>query len=202
MGKIKLFTIPNSISYWALLLSWISILVLIKGNFYTSLGIALLAFVADFLDGYVARRLNQESNLGRQIDGFVDIFIYLIFPALVFYLHFGLQDLISIIVIYVFILAGVFRLARFNIIGYVKTSAFKGYQGLPVVFSYLVILLLCLFSPHLTNSIFIVFSWFLILLQGILMLRTFVFPKPKQIWLFIVILILTSLCMFYLGLST
>ncbi len=200
MDKLKPFTLPNYVSYVALLLSWVSILLILNGSFHLSLGTALLAFVADSLDGFIARKLKQESDFGRQFDSFVDVLIYLIYPSLVYYLYFEFQDVAAIVVVYVFILTGVFRLVRFNLIGYIGKKDMKGYPGLPVFVSYLVLLLIYLGSSVISGGVFEVLALSLILLQSILMVQTFVFPKPDRIWPLIVFLVLLAAYMFYLGL--
>ena len=201
MDKIKPLTISNIASFGALLLSWVSILFLLDDKFYLSLGTMLLAFIADTLDGWLARKLKPESDFGRQLDGFVDIFIYLLYPSLVYYLHFKFQDLISVVILYIFIGAGVFRLVRFNIVGYIEKKFTKSYPGLPVFFSYLTLLLIFLGSSVLKESIFQVFALALILLQSVLMVCNFLVPKPKNSWPLVVILIMTSIYLFYLALT-
>ena len=44
----------------------------IKGNFYISAGIFALAAVTDFLDGYLARKYNQITDLGKFLDPIAD----------------------------------------------------------------------------------------------------------------------------------
>ncbi|MEX0616423.1 MAG: CDP-alcohol phosphatidyltransferase family protein [Candidatus Woykebacteria bacterium] len=201
MDKIKPFSISNLVSYLALLLAWISILLLINGRFHLSLGTALVAFIADTFDGFLARRFKQESEFGRQLDSFVDAFIYLIYPSLVFYLHFKLQDLTSVVILYIFVLAGVFRLVRFNIVGYVGEKTKMGYPGLPVVFSYLTIFSVSVISLAISGLSLRLASWLLIILQSSLMIGTFAFPKPQRIWPIVTFLLLIALYMFYLGLK-
>ena len=160
-----------------------------------------MALVADTLDGFIARKLKQESEFGRQFDSFVDVFIYLIYPSLVYYLHFKLEDFISLVVLYFFILTGVFRLVRFNLIGYIDNKKIKGYPGLPVFSSYLTLALIYIASITLNEPTFKVVSLVLIGLQSFLMTRNFVFPKPDRIWPLVIILAAVSLYVFYLGLN-
>jgi phosphatidylserine synthase len=199
MNKINPFSIPNLISYSALILSLTSVLFLFESKFYISFGFALLAFSADSLDGFFARNFASESSFGRFLDGYIDTFIYLIYPALLFYFYFNLRDIFSILAIYTFILTGIFRLSRFNVLGFVKNKHYQGYLGLPVFFSFLTLVLIYTASSFFQKPIFIVISLSIILLQSFLMVSNFVVPKPKKIWHLIIILAVLSIFMFYLG---
>jgi len=175
-------TKANWVTGIAIGLSWLAILFLIRGDIYLSCLIAISAFLVDCLDGWVARYFHEESEIGRQMDGFSDAFLYLIWPSLVYYLYFGLSDWFSVLVQVFFIGAGVYRLARFNSVGYVKIGKTgKGYQGLPVVFSFLVICLL-LISNKFGGAIHLsILANVLILIHSGLMLTMYPFPKPKSV---------------------
>jgi CDP-diacylglycerol---serine O-phosphatidyltransferase len=190
----QFFNGPNAITLLALLTVWLAIVFLLQGQFYLSFALVLLAFIVDFADGWLARKLGISSDFGRLLDGQVDVFIYLVYPALAFYLFFGLQDIGSIIVIFIFLASGVFRLARFNVLGYV--SGFN-YPGLPVVFSHLLVLLFLIFKLNAVQY-FVYISDVLIMLTSILMLSTFPFPKPKKISGFVIFLAALIAVMLYL----
>ena len=191
---------PNVISLMALFLSWMSIVILLSDRFYLSFSVVLIAFIMDALDGYVARRLKKESSFGRQLDGYVDVFIFLIYPALSFYLFFGLRDVVSIIIVFIYIAAGIFRLARFNVTGFltVKNKEHLSYPGLPVFFNHLTILILLALN-WLPVKYFFPIAYIIILLNSLLMVLKFPFPKPRSIWPFVLLLLLVSCTMFYLG---
>jgi CDP-diacylglycerol--serine O-phosphatidyltransferase len=199
MNKINPFSLPNIISYSALFLSLTSILFLFQSKYYNSVGFALMAFAADVLDGFFARNFASESSFGRYLDGYIDTFIYLIYPVLLFYFYFDLRDIFSIIIIYTFFLTGIFRLARFNVLGFVKNEHCNGYLGLPVFFSFLTLALVYFISLFFQKPVFEIFALSLISLQSLLMVTSFVVPKPKKIWLLITFLAVLSAYMFYLG---
>ncbi len=185
--------LPNFISFLALFFSWIAILFLLNGRFYFSFSLALLAFILDALDGYLARRLGQESPFGRQLDGFVDVFVFLVYPALSFYLFFGLKDPISIIIIFIYIAAGIFRLVRFNLTGFLSSSGYDqaAYAGLPVFCNHITILFL-LALRHYLGMYFYWVADILIVLNSFLMIQKFRFPKPKTLWPFILLILLVA----------
>lgn len=198
--SLKFISLPSSISFLSLFFSWVGIIILLNNQFYFSFAFILIAFILDSLDGFLARKLKQESDFGRQLDGHIDVFTYLLYPALSFYLFFGLRDTISLIVTFIFLVAGIFRLVRFNIKGYVKFSQknFRAYSGLPVFFNHIPLLIfLCLrfFEIKYFNLV----ADAIILLNSFLMIQTFPFPKPRKILPFVMLLLLLSIIMFYLG---
>ncbi|MCM3388010.1 CDP-diacylglycerol--serine O-phosphatidyltransferase [Ureibacillus chungkukjangi] len=91
----------------------------------------LFIFIAAFLDRYdgkVARKFNQESELGKQLDSMGDIISFGVAPALLMYecilREFGM---IGIILTILYMACGAFRLARFNI-----SNATGYFIGLPI----------------------------------------------------------------------
>lgn len=199
INKLKSMELPNVISLTALFLSWISIILLLNYRFYLSFSLILIAFIMDSLDGYLARRLKKESSFGRQLDGYVDVFVFLVYPALSFYLFFGLKNAISVIIIFTYIAAGVFRLVRFNTTGFltIQNKDHLSYSGLPVFFNHLTILILLALNP-LPVKYFFPIAYIIILLNSLLMVLKFPFPKPRTIWPFVLLLLLVSCTMFCL----
>lgn len=71
--KNKVFTIPNSLSFFRLLLipaiiwSFLS-----RQDNYTATALILLSCVTDVVDGYIARRFDMISNLGKILDPCAD----------------------------------------------------------------------------------------------------------------------------------
>ncbi|MDO8804139.1 MAG: CDP-alcohol phosphatidyltransferase family protein, partial [Elusimicrobiota bacterium] len=78
--KAGWLNLPNALSFCALLCACAAILLLLRGDFYLSFALALVALVLDMFDGMLARRLGLESEFGRQLDSHVDVFIYLLYP--------------------------------------------------------------------------------------------------------------------------
>lgn len=132
----------------------------------------LFIFIAAFLDrfdGMVARKLNQESDLGKQLDSMSDILSFGVAPAILIYQlvlsDFGIAGMAFTVL---YISAGAFRLARFNI------SESAGYfVGLPITAAGTVVTLsyfgLSVFSP--------VVYMFLFIICAILMVSTFTLKK-------------------------
>lgn len=187
------------LTFLALAFAWAAIILILNDQFYLSWSLALVAFIFDTFDGWVARKLDQVSDFGRQLDGQVDVFIYLIYPSLVFYLFFDLDNFISIVVIFFFICTGIFRLLRFNLQGYKEQGDDKKfYVGLPVVFSHLLILLFLLLRL-LSFSYFLLVANLLLVVLSLLMIAKFNFPKPQKIYYLVLFLVLLILSLFFLN---
>ncbi len=75
INKNELFTIPNILSYVRIILAIIFFLVyqINNGNNGVILGLILIvSAITDLLDGKIARKFNQVSELGKLLDPFAD----------------------------------------------------------------------------------------------------------------------------------
>ena len=102
------------------------------GQFELAVYVLCLAIVLDLLDGRAARALRATSEFGRQLDSFSDACSFGVAPALLVYIAL-LRDLgpVGILVAVVYMLAGVFRLARHNMLSDAHAKA-KRTMGLPI----------------------------------------------------------------------
>lgn len=104
---------------------------------YASLFIGLAA-VVDFLDGFVARLLNAQSAMGKQLDSLSDVVSFGVAPGLILYQFLRLSfaretnglDTSVIFLLPAFLVpcAAAWRLARFNL----DSSQSDSFKGLPV----------------------------------------------------------------------
>jgi len=118
----------NILTLANLTLGGFAIISCLNGNLNLGLLLIFIAALADRFDGIVARKLNIESELGKQLDSMSDIISFGVAPALLLYqgilVEFGAPG--SFFTIF-YIGCGAFRLARFNI------SENNGYfTGLPI----------------------------------------------------------------------
>jgi CDP-diacylglycerol--serine O-phosphatidyltransferase len=98
----------------------------------------LIAAALDALDGSLARALNTESALGKQLDSFADLISFGLAPVSILLTHSSFRDLgwIMFACAAFYIVAAAFRLARFN------TGNFTGFfLGLPITAAGFVLIL-------------------------------------------------------------
>lgn len=70
----RMFTISNGLSFFRLLLTIPAMILLQKSyeNRMWIFGIAVIAYVSDLLDGFIARKFDGESSFGRILDPLAD----------------------------------------------------------------------------------------------------------------------------------
>ena len=199
MKKPYNYIFVNFITTCSLFFAIMAIVFAYQNWLYASFGFVLCAFVTDTLDGHFARLLKAESRFGACYDTVVDIFVYLLYPAMIFYKYFGLDNPVGSIVITAFIFVGVFRLIRYTINGPSVIDDKKFYLGMPVVFSHLIIIIsivLEYYFSELASSVTLV----LLLLMIILMPTKIKFQKPekKAIYILSSFILFLAIVMFYI----
>ena len=75
MGR-NIFSIPNMLSLLRLSLVPVLLGLAVSGKSDAFLQILAISLVTDVLDGYLARRLDQASELGAKLDSCADMFTY------------------------------------------------------------------------------------------------------------------------------
>jgi CDP-diacylglycerol--serine O-phosphatidyltransferase len=93
----------------------LSIILVSKQNFDTAAVLLMLAAFLDWLDGEVAALIKRKGRFGAELDSLADAVSFGAAPALFGY-FLGLKDILSIIILIIFAMASILRLARFNVI--------------------------------------------------------------------------------------
>jgi CDP-diacylglycerol--serine O-phosphatidyltransferase len=140
-------SVPDYVSLVALFVAWVSALLFLSGESNLAVLLTFVAFGFDKLDGYLARRLGTSSAFGRQIDSFIDVFVYLVSGVLLF--HYELAPgpkpvaLAVTAVVGFFVLAfGGLRLVRHNEEGFIEDEeGTNNYHGTTVVHTNAVVVL-------------------------------------------------------------
>lgn len=97
-----------------------------------------ISAIIDFLDGFIARLFNAESDMGKQLDSLSDVVSFGVAPAVILYQFLRLSfmqeaDAFStpiafLMPAFIFAMAGAYRLARFNL----NASNTHGFKGMPI----------------------------------------------------------------------
>lgn len=138
INKIRLFTVPNMLTLGNLVAGAMAVVFALRDHAYDlSLMLIIIAAVCDFLDGFAARLLKQQSPLGVQLDSLADDISFGLAPAVVMYDLYGQSTSLYSLPVGVmsslgylcFIIAAfsALRLAKFNI----DTTQSAEFEGLP-----------------------------------------------------------------------
>ncbi|MGE5474356.1 MAG: CDP-diacylglycerol--serine O-phosphatidyltransferase [Ignavibacteriales bacterium] len=118
----------------------------------------LAAALVDRMDGKIARRLKSESELGKELDSLSDLVSFGIAPCVIIWkTSLNIMGFWGYMLILLFVIAGTFRLARFN------TQNMTGsFLGMPITIAGSAIALLTIFTDNsIVLSILIVILAFL-----------------------------------------
>lgn len=104
-----------------------------QGNFKWAAWYVLFAGILDMLDGRVARRTKTGTKFGAELDSLVDAISFGVAPAMIMYfLEFRFAGKFAWVLCFVYIVAVVLRLARYNVQAASGTEAPSGwFTGLP-----------------------------------------------------------------------
>jgi len=123
--------IPNLFTAMNMFCGFLSIISASEGNYNYAAWLIFIAALFDALDGMVARLTNSSSELGVELDSLSDIVSFGAAPSFLLYkTFFYSMDTWGILISAAPLIAGGFRLARFNIqlVGFSKSF----FLGLPI----------------------------------------------------------------------
>ncbi|MCL2842975.1 MAG: CDP-alcohol phosphatidyltransferase family protein [Oscillospiraceae bacterium] len=112
--------IPNVLTLVNMTLGLVAVLFLFgQGHPHKPLvvtGVILLGGIADFFDGFLARKLNAATEMGKQLDSFADLLTFGIAPvSLVNYLAPYSHSVLVLCASLIYMAASAYRLARYNL---------------------------------------------------------------------------------------
>tara|TARA_Y100000385_G_scaffold104832_1_gene108588 strand:+ start:516 stop:1208 length:693 start_codon:yes stop_codon:yes gene_type:complete len=162
--------IPNFITLLNLFSGCVAVIFALEGNMKLTALFVFLGIFFDFFDGFLARKLNVQSDFGVQLDSLADMVTSGLVPGLVLFYLFGLApqpDLVNSELLPYFglfvTLASAYRLAKFNI----STNQSDVFIGLPTPANILLIISLPLILEYQNSDAInsmILNPWFLIVL--------------------------------------
>ncbi len=136
--RITPSVVPNLFTSLNMFCGFFSIINTAEGNFDYACWLIFIAALFDALDGAMARLTNSSSELGVELDSLSDIVSFGVAPSFLLYTTYYNQfSTAGIILTSLPLIAGGFRLARFNVqlSGFEKTF----FTGLPIPSSALTI---------------------------------------------------------------
>ena len=198
---------------YTVVVTYISLISSIMGMFFAidgklPLAVFCLAFsgLCDMFDGKIARtkknRTDDEKAFGIQIDSLCDIVCFGIFPIILGY-QLGMCKIYSLMILAFYGVAGVIRLAYFNVMEEKRQSETsenrKYYQGLPITSMSVTMPLLFMVSVFFPGfRYFLVCLHIAMLLAGFLFILNFRFRKPTNRELVILVAVVAVAVLFIL----
>ncbi|WP_299550086.1 CDP-alcohol phosphatidyltransferase family protein [Seonamhaeicola sp.] len=167
--------IPNALTLLNLFSGSIAVIFAVNDNFVSAAFFVFLGIFFDFFDGFAARKLNVQSELGLQLDSLADVVTSGLVPGIIMFKLLELVEsdweavdlssdfsipLVPLLGLAI-TLASAYRLAKFN----VDTEQQNFFKGLPTPANALLIVSLPLileFQNNDTINAIILSKWFLI----------------------------------------
>ena len=193
LNRVDLLTLGS------LLLSCLGLLAAGGGLLSLAISLMLLAMLVDMLDKLLARRMHLESEFGKYLDSFCDVFTYLVLPAFILF-QMGMRDQLSVGALFIFVAAGILRLSHFNATGTVEQEGIPYHVGLQVIWSQLLVVLAFPAWRWLGDVARYPLS-VVLFVMAIFMIRNVRFPKPIRYVVQAITIISVALLFFYLHLE-
>ena len=192
------------LSYIGLLFALLGMALALKG-FDTKYALVCLIVsgLCDTFDGTVARRCKrtkEEKAFGIELDGLIDVFVFVAFPITIC-MTMGLKTKYHLIIYAVYTVFAIARIAYFNITLENADVAVKHYIGLPVTYAAFFLPVVYLLSYVIEKSLFnYIYAGLMIVLAFWYVLRIKV-PKPNlmaSIFFLLLGIVVSSLYLFVL----
>lgn len=166
---MRIEVLPNLMTGANLALGMVAIVYAIEGRYVTGALAVLVAALLDRFDGKLARKLDNCTEFGREMDSLADLVSFGVAPAILVYLSklnsLGMPGLILMIL---FVLCGALRLARFNVM---NVSEF--FLGIPITIAGSLLAVMIL----LAGSVHVMIDATLMFILAIFMVSTIKLPK-------------------------
>lgn len=164
--KKEFFYIPNLLTYLRFILLFF-IFYFLSANthkdFITAMALIIIAVTSDLLDGYLARRLNQISDLGKLLDPVVDKIGIAVFGIyVVLYKDFPLWAVIAVIFKDILLVSGSFYLVTAK-----KKIPVSDRWGKWSAFIWALTILTYILELNFVKEIFLILALLLLIISGI-----------------------------------
>lgn len=165
---MKKSMLPNVFTFINLSCGIFSILATFNQNYLYASIFIIIAGLVDRYDGRIARYLQVESDLGKELDSLSDLVSFGVAPSiLIFILHnlkdFGPYGVLGLAILITFPICGAYRLARYN------ATTFTGtFTGVPITVTGAIIAIFVLFTyqnsmnPLIPSVIMLILSYLMV----------------------------------------
>lgn len=196
--RIKRFApiVPGIFTMGNMFSGFVSILHSTAGKTISGAWLIILGAVFDLLDGKIARMTRTTSEIGVQLDSFSDFLTFGVAPSvLLFSINVYSFKNWSFLVPLLYLIAGAFRLARYNVSA--DPHSKSDFQGLPIPLAAVFIASFVIFSTDIWGKIrftnlftpaVVLLSWLMV--SNVKYSATFPFPSGKNIVIKVVIFII------------
>lgn len=170
-----MYSFANILTATNLFFGCLAIRWLYAAEYKLALYCLLLASLADFLDGFVARKLHQTSDIGKELDSLADVVSFGVAPAVIAFQLLRETGCLGYPVLanLSFLLAvfSAFRLARFNVESSGHNAFFSGLPAPAMALFYMGLLAFfidkrewhsVLFNFWVVSIVLVVFCWLLV----------------------------------------
>ncbi|MDM8520082.1 CDP-diacylglycerol--serine O-phosphatidyltransferase [Anaerolineales bacterium HSG6] len=169
--------LPSIATLSSLMFGTVAIMVLSDKEFLLAATLILLGSILDVLDGQLAQRLEAVSDIGKELDSLADVVTFGVAPTILLYhlmLEVGVIQPVAILSSLAFVVAGAFRLARFNTTPSNRSAYF---QGMPIPMGSILLITGSFWQGWAINI------WWTIVVVTVsyLMVSPFAYPKVKHI---------------------
>lgn len=164
-------------------LGYLALIQVLKGKFATAVFFITGSVILDGFDGTVARLTKTESNFGVQLDSLVDAVTFGAVTALLIY-KWGFQgeyNQLGKVIGFIFLSAGIIRLARFNVLKEAETYVANVFVGLPIPLAALSIGSMVLLREKLVEPRDIILFSLYAILVAFLMISNIKYRTMKRI---------------------
>ena len=176
---------PNALTILNMFLGFLSIIFIMKGQYFDAGLFILLAGLMDIFDGKIARSLGISSKFGVEFDSLADVVSFCVAPSLLIYNLYcdNINYIVGAIFSFIPLIAGTIRLAKYNLDSD-EDSPKSYFVGLSTPISTVTILSFMYFSIHIggpNNYGDSRIGLILVCALGLLMLSPIHFPKVPLI---------------------
>ncbi len=124
---------------------------------YLALALVPVALLCDIADGRVARRHEEPSPFGQELDSLADIVSFGVAPATLAY-GLGMRSGLDVVVLIFFVACGISRLARYNVTAGQLSDAsgkVRYFEGAPIPSSLVLVgvLAVCVYFDHIDDAL-------------------------------------------------